>query len=152
MGGLKYKNVKQVVDGKTFDSKREAKYYQDLVFLKRAGDVVDIDCHPKFVLQPAYWKCCKVVRTVPLSSKCPICGKKMKKTQAITYAADFRVTYADGRVEIVDVKGMETAAFKDKRKIWEYQNPELELKVIRRHQNESYSCRESRVSERRMDL
>lgn len=108
----KYSNKKSVVDGITFDSKKEAEYYCSLKLLKRAGIVKEIELQPKFILQEKF--------------------KKNGKThRAITYIADFKVTYADGKVEIVDVKGMETDVFKLKKKMFEYQYPDLSLKVVK---------------------
>jgi hypothetical protein len=127
----KYGSVKTVVDGIIFDSRREANHYQELLLLKRVGEVTDIELQPKYELLPGYWKCCGEVSTNTHSKHiCPYCSKSIKKTQPITYSADFKVTYADGRIEIVDVKGMETTAFKDKKKIFEFQNPSLTLKVV----------------------
>lgn len=40
--GAKYGNVKQVIDGITFDSKAEAARYQELVLLERAGQITDL--------------------------------------------------------------------------------------------------------------
>ena len=108
----KYSNKKTVVDGITFDSKKEGEYYCNLKLLKRAGIVKKIELQPKFILQEKF--------------------KKNGKThRAITYIADFKVTYADGKVEIVDVKGVETQVFKIKRKMFEYKYPDKNLKVIK---------------------
>ena len=127
----KYKNNRTEIDGIVFDSQKEAKYYLKLLILQKAGEVTDIECHPKYILQSAYWKCCKEV-SVNIASKhiCPYCDKRMPKTSAVTYSADFKVTYSDGHIEIVDVKGVQTQSFKDKRKMFEYQNPELTLKIV----------------------
>jgi hypothetical protein len=43
-------------------------------------------------------------------------GKLFRK---IEYIADFQVHHLDGSVEIIDVKGVETAEFKVKRKLFE---------------------------------
>ena len=50
---------------------------------------------------------------------------------AWTYRADFRVTYADGHKEIVDVKGFETEMFREKKRQFEYLFPDLTLKVVK---------------------
>lgn len=109
--GSKYNAQKTVLDGIKFDSKAESKYYANLLFLKKAGEVITIDIQPVFELQPAF-------------------DKNGKNYQAITYRADFRVTYADGRVEIVDVKGVKTETFDVKRKMFEYHYPDLTLTII----------------------
>jgi hypothetical protein len=121
------------VEGKphTFDSHAEALYYLQLAQLQRTGEVLTIELQPRFELQPAYWKCCGEVST-NMSSKhiCWNCGKKIPKTTAITYKADFRVTYVDGHQEIVDVKGVPTRDFVRSKKEFEYHFPELSIKVV----------------------
>ena len=44
----KYGNVKMVVDGRVFASKREAARYQELRLLLRAGEIDDLTCQPVF--------------------------------------------------------------------------------------------------------
>ncbi|MFA5378064.1 MAG: DUF1064 domain-containing protein [Dehalococcoidia bacterium] len=127
----KYGNKKTVIDGITFDSQLEALRYIELTRLKQAGIVKEIEVQPEFELQPAYWKCCGEVSTNVASKHiCWMCNKKKPITRAITYRADFRVTYADGHQEIEDVKGMETAVFKLKKKLFEYRYPDLTLKIV----------------------
>ena len=121
------------IDGKihNFPSKAEALRYLDLKRLKDAGIVKDIELQPSFVLRPAYWKCCHDVISNPASKGiCHFCGNKMKKIPAWTYRADFRITYADGHVDIEDVKGFETEMFREKKRQFEYRYPELSLKVV----------------------
>lgn len=96
----KYKNVRGVVDGITFDSMKEAKYYTQLKALKESGEVS--------------W----FIRQVPFQ----LPGK-------IKYVADFLVVYSDGRIEIVDVKGFMTTVFKMKAKLLEETYP-FKLKVV----------------------
>lgn len=38
----KYHNKKTVVDGRTFDSKKEAERYDELLLLQRAGAITDL--------------------------------------------------------------------------------------------------------------
>jgi hypothetical protein len=135
--GPRIKNAKKtVVDGILFASRMESRRYVELKKLKAAGVVTKIECQPGFVLQPAYRKCCDVTYNAEdatfLYKKgiCECCGKKMPTVKAIRYVADFRVTYADGRVEIEDVKGHETEIFKIKKKILECRYPEITLKVV----------------------
>lgn len=107
----KFRNEKTVIDGIVFDSKKEANYYKELQMLKKAGIVTDFELQPKFVLQPSYYK-------------------DGKKIQPITYKADFKVCYSDGRIEIVDTKGFETQVFKIKKKMLEYLYPDITLVII----------------------
>ena len=48
--GNKYNAQKTTVYGRTFDSKREAEYYLELIDLKRRGEVVSITLQPSFEL------------------------------------------------------------------------------------------------------
>lgn len=108
----KYNNKKTVVDGIVFDSQMEAKYYNALKLLQAAGEVTKIELQPKFELLPTF-------------------TKNGVTHRAITYTADFKVTYVDGKVEIVDVKGVETQVFKIKQKLFEHKYPDLSLKVVK---------------------
>jgi hypothetical protein len=132
----KYHNVKQKTDGITFDSKREADYYHTLKIFKMAGEIIEIELQPKFILQPGFWKCkkCNIIwgEDELKRGTCTFCKTKMPKTSAITYSADFCVTYKDGHIEIIDVKGIETEAFKIKRKLFEFKHPHLSLKTIKK--------------------
>lgn len=102
----KYHNAKTIIDGITFDSKKEAAYYNTLKLLKRAGEVTQIDLQPEF---PYNMYC-----TVPgINDGNRVFAKQYK------YIADFRVTYKDGRVEIIDVKGVKTSIYRQKKKIVE---------------------------------
>lgn len=46
----KYRAVPKVVDGIRFASKREAKRYQELRLLERAGEIWDLELQPRFPL------------------------------------------------------------------------------------------------------
>jgi hypothetical protein len=96
----KYGARKVTVDGITFDSIAESKYYQQLKWLKQAKQIKDFKLQPKYLLQEGF--------------------KKNGKTfRAITYKADFEVYKLDGSVEIVDVKGKITKEFAIKLKLFE---------------------------------
>ena len=52
----KYRNVKVVIDGIVFDSKREAARYQELVVLLKAGHIRALCCQMPFrLLAPVYF-------------------------------------------------------------------------------------------------
>ncbi|MBQ4815794.1 DUF1064 domain-containing protein [Bacillus pumilus] len=106
----KYGARKTIVDGITFDSKAEAKYYQQLKWLKQAKQIKDFSLQPRFELQEAF--------------------KKNDKTfRKIEYIADFEITNLDGSKEVIDIKGMETKEFAIKRKLYE-RKFDTPLKVI----------------------
>ncbi|HGP0346239.1 TPA: DUF1064 domain-containing protein [Serratia marcescens] len=90
----KYGNKKTVVDGFTFDSKKEAAYYGQLKLRQRAGDVV------------------MFLRQVPFHLP-----------GGVKYVADFVVFGADGVVEVIDVKGVRTAEYRIKKKLVEQHYP-----------------------------
>ena len=95
----KYNNKTVVINGISFDSYMESRYYLYLIELQKHGVVKDIQLQVPFVIQDAF-------------------VMDGKKHQAITYVADFVVTYADGREEVVDVKGKVTQTFRNKRKMF----------------------------------
>jgi hypothetical protein len=82
----KYRNAPTIVDGIRFASKAEAGYYEKLKLLRERCEVL------WFIMQ------------VPF-----------RLPGGVKYVADFLVVYRD-RFEVVDVKGMETAMFKLKKK------------------------------------
>ncbi len=89
----KYHAKKTVVDGITFDSKKEAMHYQELKLLERAGEIHDLKLQVPFVL----------------IDKSPY-GRQIK------YVADF-VYYQDGQMVVVDVKGFKTDVYKLKKRL-----------------------------------
>lgn len=100
-GRSKYGAKKEIVDGITFASRKEAGRYAQLKILKGAGRVEDLELQPSFLLQDAFK------------------GRDGKTIRAITYRADFR--YYDPEMKktvIEDVKGFETPEYKLKRKMF----------------------------------
>ena len=107
----KYNANKSTLDGISFDSIKERDYYAQLLLLKKAGEVVSIELQPKFELQPGF-------------------ERNGKREQPITYKADFKVSYADGHIEIVDTKGFKTDVYGIKRKMLLYRYPNIEFKEV----------------------
>lgn len=114
---LKYRNVKTTVDGKTFDSKKEAKRHQDLNLLKRAGQVIEFINQPEFVLY--------------VGERDKWTGEKIRD---IKYRADFAVKYKDLDHWVVeDVKGgkaTQTPDFIIKKKLFIQKFPCIEMRII----------------------
>lgn len=109
----KYHNNKINVDGITFDSKDEAKYYEALKDKKAKGLIQNFELQPKFVLQESF-------------------TKNNKTYKQITYKADFRVYTNEDISYCVDVKGMLTDVFKIKLKLFNKKFDE-ELKLVCRN-------------------
>ena len=107
----KYKAKKTVVDGITFDSKKEADYYCELRMRRCAGEINDFDLQVVFELQPSF--------------KCQ--GKTIR---AIKYIADFVIHHRDGSEEIVDVKGMRLETYKIKKKMFQYKHPDIKFTEV----------------------
>jgi hypothetical protein len=97
----KYGNRKVEVDGHRFDSVAESLRYQELKLLLHAGEISDLVLQPKYTLQHAF--------------ECD--GKRVR---AIYYIADFEyIDTALGEIITEDVKGVETAVFKIKHKMFQ---------------------------------
>lgn len=109
--GSKFGAKKTEYNGIVYDSKREAEYARDLDIMKQAGMILDYERQPVFPLQDRFIKNGKVYRP-------------------IRYVADFKVTYPDGRVEIIDVKGFKTTEFKLKEKMFHYRYRDLDLILV----------------------
>ena len=100
MAYRKYKAKKTVVDGITFDSKKEARRYQELKLLERAGVIKDLSLQPNFLLQDKF-------------------KYKEKTERKIEYIADFQYyVIKDKKWVIEDVKGYKTDVYKLKRKLF----------------------------------
>ena len=105
---MKYGNKKTIVNGITFDSKKEAEYYVKLLAIMAAGLIEKITIQPRYILQDSFEKR----------------GKKFRKME---YVADFEVQYVDGYTEVIDVKGMKTDVYKLKKKMFEYKYPNMTI-------------------------
>src|SRR5690625_2567779 len=100
----KYGNKKVEIDGHVFDSKAEARYYQQLKLRERAKDILFFRLQPRYRLQDSF-------------------EKNGVKHRAIDYIADFEIHHLDGSIEVVDVKGYKTEVFKIKQKMFEKKYP-----------------------------
>lgn len=102
----KYGNEKTQFAGRLYDSKKEANYARELETRRKASKPSD----------RVVW--------VEYQIGYPI---HIRGTRICTYIADFRVRYGDGRIEVVDVKGVRTAIYKLKKKMVE---AVYEIKII----------------------
>lgn len=99
----KYGNRKTVVDGVVFDSAREARRWQELKLLERAGEISHLRRQVPFELIPTQKE-----------------GKRVVE-RAVTYVADFVYTdNATGGSVVEDAKGIRTKEYILKRKMMRY--------------------------------
>lgn len=96
----KYHNRKTTVDGITFDSRKEAIRYQELMLLMRAGEITALERQKKYILIPKQ------------KSKS---GRVLERECA--YIADFVYKTKDGAVIVEDTKGVRTKEYIIKRKL-----------------------------------
>lgn len=138
MGKIFHKKTE--VDGIVFDSETESKYYEYIRDNKKALNIKEIELQPEFILQQKYILTPDGKRIDYIDDKqFKAEQKKYPKCthQAIKYIADFKITYKDGTVDIIDVKGTKTADFKIKEKIFNYLYPEYkQLKCIALYKGE----------------
>ena len=93
-------NIKVVVDGIEFDSKKESRRYYELKLLQQAGQITDLQLQREFELIPAQYE------TLERYGKK---GQRLKDgkrciEKSCVYKADF--TYMkDGQLVVEDVKG-----------------------------------------------
>ena len=101
----KYRAVKTEVDGITFDSKREAARYMELMLMQRAGEIKRLELQPKY--------------------DCVVNGKKI-----CTYRAYFRYSTNENSI-VEDVKGMKTPVYKLKKKLVEALYPGVIIQEVK---------------------
>ena len=118
MAYKKYHNIKtKTFDGIEFDSRKEARRWNELKLLERAKEIKDLQRQVKYVLIPAQYE------TIERYSKD---GKRLKDgTKLIeretSYVADF--VYLDtktGETVVEDTKGVKTKDYILKRKMMLY--------------------------------
>jgi hypothetical protein len=125
----KYGARKTVVDGITFDSKKEANRYRELKLLEKAGEICCLRLQVPFELIPAQYEETGEVYTKGKNKGKPKRGKCIEK--AVTYIADFVYYNSDATVRIVeDVKGMRTPVYIIKRKLFRWRYPEYEFREV----------------------
>lgn len=117
----KYGRIKKEFNGLLFDSTLEANAYQVLKLRETCHFISDLELQPVFILQ-----------------------EKQPGMRAIKYVADFRFTVIVGervggdfgfhdvmtkKTVVVDAKGIETAAFRIKEKLFRAKFPGIELQI-----------------------
>jgi len=106
----KYGNRRVTEDGYVFDSVAERNHYLGLKRLQLAGDIQQLQVHPRFILQEGF-------------------TYRGKRERAIVYEADF--AYMEGGEHVVaDVKGARTAVYAIKRKLLLARYPHIKFQEI----------------------
>ncbi len=111
----KYKNIKTVVDGITFDSKREASYWNELKLREKAGEIDHLE------------------RQVAFDLFCPVGDPNDAIVVVVArYVCDFHFRETVSKQwRAIDIKGgKETPMFALKRK-WLFLQSGIEIEVIR---------------------
>lgn len=109
----KYSNRKTILDGITFDSVKEARRYQELKLMEKAGEISCLEMQQKYVLIPAQYE--HLSREEYVKGK----GKKTKGKcieRECSYVADF-VYVQNGEIIVEDTKGFRTRDYILKRKM-----------------------------------
>ncbi|KGK88015.1 DUF1064 domain-containing protein [Clostridium sp. HMP27] len=110
----KYKSEKITIDGITFDSKDEARYYEYLKKKKAKGEILNFELQPKYELIAKFEKF----------------GKKYRAT---TYTPDFLIYHIDGTEELIDVKGFSTQQGELRKKLFDSKYPNVKLTWVARN-------------------
>ena len=114
-GGQKrgrYGSYKCEVNGITFDSVMEARFYAFLLLQKAGRKIKNFERQVPYELLPKF-------KT-----------KAGKTIRATDYIADFVITEKDGSQKVIDVKGKKTEVFRIKEKLFMNRYPDLEFICI----------------------
>ena len=108
----KYSNKKALIDGITFDSKKEAKRYTELKILESAGEIINLELQPVYVLQESF-------------------KYKGKNIRAIKYIGDFEyVDSKTGNKVLEDTKGFKTKDYLIKVKLLKNKYPNIDFREL----------------------
>jgi hypothetical protein len=100
----KFRNVRTEVDGISFASKAEAKRYQELKLLEKAGEIMDLRLQPRYDVHFGDHKICTYVGDFEYYRKL---SEKIEAGQAIS----------KWQYVLEDVKGMATQTYRLKKKL-----------------------------------
>lgn len=98
----KYRNEKTAVNGVKFDSKKEAKHYQNLKVLEMIGEISELQTQVKFSLIPSQYE------GIGKSRRCI--------ERECSYIADFTFL-RNGKLVVQDAKGFRTPEYRIKKKL-----------------------------------
>ena len=112
---MKYHSKKTVIDGITFDSKKEAERYSELKLLERCGAISNLEFQKVYELIPAQYE---FYERYGKNGQRLKDGKRCLERSCI-YKADF-VYIENGKTVVEDVKGFRTEEYKIKKKLMLY--------------------------------
>jgi hypothetical protein len=118
--GSKYHSQKTEVDGRIWDSKKEADYYCQLKLLKLAGEIIDFFPQVNFLINEGYWKGEEWIKPIYYRADFVI----------IKYNFDILPPCEDVLIEIHEAKGFWSQIAKQKRKLFEKRYPEYKMIII----------------------
>jgi hypothetical protein len=111
----KYGNKRVKADGYTFDSQAEYRRWQELKLLEQAGEISDLEVHPKFIISPG--------------GRDAFTGKVIRKR---TYEGDFAYIELDTDRQIIeDTKGVATQVFRLKWDLVRLAYPDIEFRIVK---------------------
>ena len=113
----KYRNIKTEFDGIKFDSLKEARRYQELKLMERAGEITDLELQRKFMLIPVQYE---ATSEMIKRGKNKGYYKKKLVEKELTYIADFVYKDKSGKQIVEDVKGVKTKEYRIKKKLMLY--------------------------------
>lgn len=116
----KFNNKIEWHDGKKFDSAGEASYYRFLKMQQLQGKLKILALQPKVYLTDA----------------------------RILYKPDFLVEYPDGKKDFIDFKGMKTAIFQLKKRLWEFYGEGNLILIKYNRKSNSFEIMETIVTKR----
>ena len=106
----KYKNIKTIIDGIKFDSKKEAARYCELKLMLKSNLISNLELQPSFDI-------------------CPKLKWNNKTLRKRVYKADFKYNQ-DGLEIVEDVKGMRTQTYLLKRSLFLHLYPQYIFREI----------------------
>lgn len=109
----KYNAQKTESDSRTFDSKAEARRYEELRLLEEAGEISDLKLQPRYELQKAFT------------------DAQGRKHRAVYYVGDFEYV-ENGQIVCIDVKGFPTPLFRLKWKLAIKRYRNIEFRIVER--------------------
>ena len=103
---MKYRNIKTVIDGIKFSSKKEAKRYLELKEMQKRGEIKDLSLQPAFTFS---------VCRRDTNEFCLL--RYRDSNRVLKYIADFAYTTIDEKLVIEDAKGFKTPEYKIKKSL-----------------------------------